>query len=172
MHGMSKQPAVSAGVVVIRDDPKKGPCVLMLKIYNKYDLPKGHLEPEHFTSTIDPILLCAADELFQEADYSLKPVGAPLSEKVAEAALLTMDRTICKILDKKTDAVKKYVHLYVAEAICPDAKIKPNPDNGIREHDAVVWVPFDKVPASPIHPYLMTGVIWAMEVYNRLKARK
>ena len=171
MQGTGKTPAISAGVVVIRDDPKKGPCVLMLKIYSKYDLPKGHLEPEHLTSTIDPILLCAADELFQESDYSLKPVGAPLSETVPEAALLTMERTLCKNVDKKSGVVRKYVHLYAAEAICPDAKIKPNPENGIREHDAVVWVPFDKVPASPIHPYLMTGVIWAMEVYNRLKSR-
>lgn len=172
MQGVSKLPAVSAGVVVIRNDPKKGPCVLMLKIYSKYDLPKGHLEPEHLTSTIDPILLCAADELFQESDYSLKPVGASLSPTVPEAALLTLERTICKNVDKKSGTVRKYVHLYVAETVCPDAKIKPNPENGIREHDAVVWVPFDKVPASPIHPYLMTGVIWAMEVYNRLKLIK
>jgi len=172
MQGTNREPEVSAGVVVIRDDPKRGPCVLMLRIYGKLDLPKGHVEPEHFASEIDPILLCAADELFQEADFSLKPPGSTMSPDVPEAVLISTDRVLCKNIDKKTGAVRKYVHLYAAEAACPDARIKPNPESGIKEHDSVSWVPFDKVPAAKLHPYLLPGVIWAMESYNRKRARR
>jgi 8-oxo-dGTP pyrophosphatase MutT (NUDIX family) len=163
----SETPEVSAGVVVIREDRKRGPCVLALSVFGKLDLPKGHIEPEHFESAqeIDPILLCAADELFQESDYTLVPMGSQLSQDIPIAALITGRRFMCRNINKETGRVKKNVHLYVAHTHCPHAKIKPNPETGIREHDAIVWVPFDKVGASKIHNYLKPGVLWAIDRY-------
>ena len=168
MQGNDRQPEVSAGVVVIRDDPKRGPCVLMLRIGKKFDLPKGHIEPIHFDSAekVDPILLCAADELFQEADYTLLPQGAEMLASETIAVMLSPDRYMCRSIDRATGRVRKNVHLYVAETLCSDAKIKPNPENGIKEHDEVIWVPFSKVPECQLHRYLMPGVMWAMEKYR------
>lgn len=178
MQGDDREPEVSAGVVVIRDDPKRGPCVLMLRIGKKYDLPKGHLETVHFESAqrIDPILLCAADELFQEADYTLLPIGSELLASETVAVMMSPDRYMCKSIDRNTGRTRKNVHLYVAETLCPDAKIKPNPESGVKEHDEVIWVPFSKVPECQLHRYLLPGVMWAMEkyriVYPRVKVKK
>lgn len=166
----NETPETSAGVVVIRVDQKKGPCVLALSIFGRLDMPKGHLEPEHFESAqqLDPILLCAADELFQEADYTLVPAGSPLTRDIPIAALITGRRFMCRNVNRMTGRVKKNVHLYAAHTLCPNAKIKPNPETGIKEHDAIVWVPFDKVATSKIHGYLKPGVIWAIDRYLEL----
>jgi 8-oxo-dGTP pyrophosphatase MutT (NUDIX family) len=164
----SNEPEISAGVIVIREDAKRGPCVLTLSVFGKLDLPKGHLEPEHFTSAqeVDPILLCAADELFQEADYTLVPIGAQLSGDIPVAALITARRFMCRNINRSTGRIRKNVHLYVAHTLCPHAKIKPNPETGIKEHEAVVWVPFDNVSNSKIHEYLKPGVLWAIDRYR------
>ena len=161
----SQHPETSAGVVVMRLDPKKGPCVLTLRIGRRFDLPKGHVEEVH-TRMGDPILSCAADELDQEADITLLPIGAPLDPSTQVAALLSDENFVCSNVSAKTGAVKKNVYLYAAETACPRAQIKPNPENGILEHDEVVWIPFGKVESSAIHPYLKPGVIWAMRVYQ------
>jgi 8-oxo-dGTP pyrophosphatase MutT (NUDIX family) len=163
-----KAPEISAGVVVIRDDPKRGPCVLTLRIGKKLDLPKGHVEQVHFETAlrVDPILLCAADELFQEADYTLLPEGSELLASEPVAVMISPERFMCRNIDKKTGRTRKNVHLYVAETINSRALIKPNPETGIKEHDEVVWVPFSKVSSSDIHPYLMLGVDWAIEKYR------
>lgn len=163
---------VSAGVVVIRDDPKRGPCVLALRVYGKLDLPKGHIEPEHYAvaQDVDPILLCAADELFQEADYTLLPIGSEMLASETVAVMLSPKRFMCRNIDKKTGRVRKNVHLYVAETMCPNARIKPNPESGIKEHDEVVWLPFKSVEGSNLHRYLVPGVMWAIDQYTRLRA--
>ena len=157
-------PEISAGVVVMRQDLKKGPCVLTLRIGKRFDLPKGHIEEEH-TRAGDPILTCAADELDQEADITLLPMGSALDAGTQIAALLSDQSYTCSNISPKTGAVKKNVHLYAAETMCSRAVIKPNPDNGILEHDEVVWIPFGKVESSAIHPYLKPGVLWAMKIY-------
>lgn len=160
-----EKPEISAGVVVMRVDPKKGPCVLTLRIGRRFDLPKGHVEKEHLTSG-DPILACAADELDQEADITLLPIGSSLDQNTQVAALMSDSYYICSNINSKTGAVKKNVYLYAAETQCPRAVIKPNPDNGIMEHDEAVWIPFGKVESSAIHPYLIPGVVWAMSVFK------
>lgn len=160
---------VSAGVVVIRDDPKRGPCILALRVYGKLDLPKGHLEKVHFESAqdVDPILLCAADELFQEADYTLLPMGSELLASETVAVMISPKRFICRNIDRKTGRIRKNVHLYAAETLCPNAKIKPNPESGVKEHDEVVWLPFSKIEESKLHRYLIPGALWAVEQYNK-----
>lgn len=172
--GDDEKPEISAGVVVIRDDPRKGPCVLMLRIGKKLDLPKGHIEQIHFDTAkdVDPILLCAADELFQEADYSLLPMGALMMVSETVAVMISPDRFMCSNVDRRTGRVRKNVHLYVAETLCADAKIKPNPESGIKEHDEVAWVPFSKIPESQLHQYLIPGVLWAVEQYKRHRSIK
>ena len=161
----SQHPETSAGVVVMRLDPKKGPCVLTLRIGRRFDLPKGHVEEVH-TRMGDPSLSCAADALDQEADITLLPIGAPLDPTTQVAALLSDENFVCSNVSAKTGAIKKNVYLYAAETACPRAQIKPNPENGILEHDEVVWIPFGKVESSAIHPYLKPGVLWAMRVYQ------
>jgi len=162
------QPEISAGVVVMRLDPKKGPCVLTLRIGRRFDLPKGHVEEVH-TRMGDPILAGAADELDQEADITLLPIGAPLDPATQVAALLSDVNFVCSNISSKTGAVKKNVYLYAAETQCPRAVIKPNPENGILEHDEVVWIPFGKVENSAIHPYLKPGVLWAMSIFQEAR---
>jgi hypothetical protein len=162
------QPEISAGVVVMRLDPKKGPCVLTLRIGRRFDLPKGHVEEVH-TRMGDPILAGAADELDQEADITLLPIGAPLDPATQVAALLSDVNFVCSNISSKTGAVKKNVYLYAAETQCPRAVIKPNPENGILEHDEVVWIPFGKVENSAIHPYLKPGVLWAMRIFQEAR---
>ena len=173
MQDETYKPEISAGVVVIRDDPRRGSCVLTLRIGKKLDLPKGHIESVHFESSlkVDPILLCAADELFQEADYTLLPPGSEMLLTEPVAVLISTDRFMCRSIDRSTGRVRKNVHLYVAQTLCPDAKIKPNPETGIKEHDEVIWTPFSKIPDCQLHRYLMPGVMWAMEKYRILHPR-
>lgn len=153
-------PEVSAGVVVMRNDPKKGWCVLALRIGSRFDLPKGHIEESHLTSS-NPILTCAADELDQEADIDLLPPGSPLDPSAKIAALISTDYYTCSNLNKSGE-VKKNVHLFAAITECPDATIKMNPESQIYEHDEVVWIPAGKIESSRIHPYLKPGVMWAL----------
>lgn len=168
----SNQPEISAGVVVIRDDRRKGPCVLALRVFGRLDLPKGHVEKEHMESAekVDPILLCAADELFQEADYTLLPMGSRMHPDEPLAVLISPRRFMCRNVDRRTGHVRKNVHLYVAETQSSRAKIKPNPESGIKEHDEIVWVPIDRVGESKIHAYLKPGVLWAIDRYREFHA--
>ena len=162
------QPETSAGVVVMRLDPKKGPCVLALRIGKRFDLPKGHVEEAHARMS-DPILACAADELDQEADITLLPIGSSLNSTTQIAALLTDQNFTCSNISPKTGAIKKNVFLYAAETQCARAHIKPNPDTGILEHDEVIWIPFNMVDNSAIHPYLKPGVLWAMRIFQETR---
>lgn len=170
----SRQPETSAGVVVIRDDKKRGPCILSLRVFGRLDLPKGHLEQVHVEAAehVDPILLCAADELFQEADYTLLPMGSNMHPDEPLAVLISPRRFMCRNIDRKTGQVRKNVHLYVAETQSSRARIKPNPESGIKEHEEVVWVPFDRVSESKIHAYLKPGVMWAIDRYREFHALK
>ena len=86
--------------------------------------------------------------------------------------MISPDRFMCANIDRRTGKTRKNVHLYVAETLCPDAKIKPNPESGIKEHDEVAWIPFKKVAESQLHPYLMPGVTWAIDQYKKHRAIK
>ena len=100
-------------------------------------------------------------------------MGSEMLVSEPVAVMITPKRFMCRNIDRKTGRTRKNVHLYVAETLCSKAKIKPNPENGIREHDEVVWVPFSKVEGSKIHAYLIPGVMWAIDQYSKSRpARK
>lgn len=167
MPDIEKKPELSAGVVVMRHDPLKGPCVLTLRVYGKLDLPKGHAEPEHAT-----ILQTAKDELYQESNFVLMPMGSELMASIPVAALISDDNYKCSNVDIKTGRVKKDVFLYAADTLYSGPiDIRPNKD-GIREHEEAIWLPFDKVESSKLHAYMKPGVLWAMDQYKQHVLRR
>ena len=169
MKGNPREPEISAGVVVMRHDPVRGPLVLTLSVYGKLDLPKGHVEPEHLLLP-DPIYQTAVDELRQESNFILKPAGSELMATSPIAALISYK---CENIDKKTGRIKKYVILYAADTLyAGPIEIVVNPESGIKEHDAAIWLPFDEVATSRIHSYMIPGVLWAMDLYRAMLLRR
>lgn len=167
MQDNEKKPELSAGVVVMRHDPLKGPCVLTLRVYGKLDLPKGHAEPEHAS-----ILQTAKDELYQESNFVLMPIGSELMASIPVAALISDDSFKCINIDGKTGHVRKNVFLYAAETLYSGPiDIRPNKD-GIKEHDEAVWVPFDRIEQSRLHEYMKPGALWAIDLYKRQILRR
>jgi len=157
----------SAGVVVIRHDPIKGACILMLSVYGRFDLPKGHTEPDN-----PSLLATAARELFEEASFELMPVGSDLMASIPVASLISDENYKCSNVDSKTGKVKKDVYLYAAETLyAGPIEIRPNKD-GIKEHDAAIWVPFDSVEKSRLHAYMKPGALWAMDLYSSRVLRR
>lgn len=172
MQDNIKIPEISAGVVVMRHDPVRGPLVLTLSVYGKLDLPKGHVEQEHLLLA-DPIYQTAADELYQESNFVLSPVGSDLMASSPIAALISNEKYECRNFDKKTDRVKKRVFLYAADTLyAGPITIVENPKSGIKEHDAAIWLPFDEVVTSKIHKYMIPGVVWAMDLYRDMLLRR
>ena len=172
MKGNPREPEISAGVVVMRHDPVRGPLVLTLSVYGKLDLPKGHVEPEHLLLP-DPIYQTAVDELRQESNFILKPAGSELMATSPIAALISDEKYKCENIDKKTGRIKKYVILYAADTLyAGPIEIVVNPESGIKEHDAAIWLPFDEVATSRIHSYMIPGVLWAMDLYKAMLLRR
>jgi 8-oxo-dGTP pyrophosphatase MutT (NUDIX family) len=172
MADNSKKPEVSAGVVVMRHDPVRGPLVLTLSVYGNLDLPKGHVEEEHL-GLADPLLQTAIDELEQESNFILKPIGSELMITEPIAALISNEKYECNNIDKKTGRIKKHVFLYAADTLYTGPiTIVENPKSGIKEHDAAVWLPFDRVAESRIHKYMIPGVLWAMGVYENMLLKR
>jgi len=158
MADNSKKPEVSAGVVVMRHDPVRGSLVLTLSVYGNLDLPKGHVEEEHL-GLADPLLQTAIDELEQESNFILKPIGSELMITEPIAALISNEKFECNNIAADT--------LYTGPIT-----IVENPKSGIKEHDAAVWLPFDRVAESRIHKYMIPGVLWAMGVYENMLLRR
>jgi len=172
MADNSKKPEVSAGVVVMRHDPIRGPLVLTLSIYGKLDLPKGHVEEEHL-GLADPLLQTAIDELEQESNFILKPIGSELMITEPIAALISNEKFECNNIDKKTRRIKKHVFLYAADTLyAGPITIVENPKTRIKEHDAAIWLPFDEVAKPGIHEYMKPGVRWAMDLYRDMLKRR
>ena len=162
----------SAGVVILRVVEDLGLCVLLLKTYNKFDLPKGHVEDEDADND-DPdnvdkqILNAAKREAGEECGFQILDSSIDLDPDVPIARLLHGHETAipCYNRDKKTGSIKKVVYLFAAETQCADVVIQRNKETGIYEHQGFKWVPIDDVIGSSLHAYLQPGVLAAAKMF-------
>ena len=152
----------SAGTVIIRDDPSLGLCILMLKTFARYDLPKGHVENKD-ASLFD----AAARETFEECGFTVvQDPDAPLDTRQRVARLIRGGDAIeCFNVNNKTGALKKIVYLFPEETQCAEALILPNKKTQIYEHQSFKWEPVESVSSSGLHPYLQAGVMRAISAY-------
>ena len=160
-------PEVSAGVVILRNDDKKGWCFLALKVYGRFDVCKGHVDIQDAdvdspAGSIGQIMNTAVREAREECGYTLTfDPGTPLSsdERIARMTWGN-EHYVCRNFNKD-GSPKKDVFLFAAETQCANFKIGVN-DKGIREHDDGVWVPIGDIDRVPLHNYLKPGVRWAV----------
>ncbi len=166
-------PEKSAGMVIIRPDENRGPCVLLLKIYSKYDLPKGHIEdsdaPEEAVSPYGQILNAAIRECREECGFqvTLEPdIMLDPSRQIARLIPGQTEPIRCVAYDKHTFLPRKIVYLFAAETLCHKAIIQKNKKSGIYEHQGYRWSTPENVSVSGLHRYLQSGVMKALELYE------
>ena len=152
----------SAGTVIIRDDPSIGLCVLMLKTFARYDLPKGHVEGKD-----QSIFDAAARETYEECGFVVEQdPSTPLDPTIRVARLIRGGDAIeCYNVNNKTGALKKIVYLFPVETACAEALILPNKKTQIYEHQSYKWEPIANISTSGLHPYLQVGVSRAVSAY-------
>ena len=155
----------SAGFVVFRHDDKLGLCFLGLHVWGRYDLPKGHLDIDDFTSD-NPYLARAKKELAQEASITIvhDEPSAPLDPLVPAARMVMTDNFTC-INKNKQGKVKKHVYLYIAETEFEEPVPGVNED-GIQEHDFARWIPVDELDKVQVVQYLIPGIKWAIAQFK------
>jgi len=171
-------PEKSAGIVIIRPDEHRGPCVLILKIFKKYDLPKGHIEDSDAdvvgsSITADQILNAASRECYEECGFEVfHDPDLVLDPSIPVARLIPgQDEPIkCIAYDSRTLMPRKIVYLYAAETLCKKAVIKKNKKSGIYEHHGYRWESIQDIGSSGLHRYLQAGVLQAFEIYQTSKS--
>jgi len=153
----------SAGTIIFRNDSAIGPCVLLLKTYKKFDLPKGHLDGDE--TPVDAAIRESSEECGFDVeigdDVELDP-DFPIARLLRGTS--PTDPIICDNINKKTGQIKKRVYLFPAETEFEDVRIRPNKD-GIYEHHDHFWCPIKDVEMYPLHDYLKQGVVTASELY-------
>lgn len=167
-NNVQSAPEVSAGVVILRNDDKKGWCFLALKVYGRFDICKGHVDMQDAdvdnpAGSIGQIMNTAVREAREECGYTLTFDASARLSDVSRIARLSWgnDYFVCRNFTR-TGEPKKDVFLFAAETRCADYQIGVN-DKGIREHDDGVWVPIGDIDRVPLHNYLKPGVRWAVE---------
>jgi len=125
----------SAGIVVIKrcNDEWR---FLGLKLYGKYDLPKGHIQ-----STDKNELSAAMREVEEETG---------ITDLNFNWGLISI--------------TVKHVTLFMAQTD-EDCIIKRNPDTNIYEHHGHKWVTYDEMLAN-VSRYLVPAVKWAKDVLD------
>ena len=126
-----------AGIVVVKkiDEEYK---VLGLRLYGKYDIPKGGIEDEEEALT------------------------AALRETEEESSITELN------FNWGTEPIvisgKATITVYIAETT-QDPAIKKNPHTGIFEHHAASWVDWDFMEER-VYGYLKPAISWAKDVIN------
>ncbi len=126
-----------AGVVVVKkiDEEWK---VLGLRLYGKYDIPKGEIEDEEDTFT------------------------TAIRETEEEACITDLNfrwGTEPTVISGKAN-----ITVYLAETT-QDPAIKKNPHTGIFEHHAAAWVDWDFMEER-VYGYLKPAISWARNIVN------
>ena len=126
-----------AGVVVVKrvDEEWK---VLGLRLYGKYDIPKGGIED--------------GEDAF----------SAALRETVEESNITDLNFRWGK--DPKIISGRANITVYIAET-SQDPEIKKNPHTGIFEHHSASWVDWDFMEER-VYSYLKPAISWARRVVN------
>ena len=134
---MSDKLPDGAGIVVVKkfDDKYK---VLGLRLYGKYDIPKGGIEEG------EEALIAAVRETEEESCISELSFSWGLEPLVIEG--------------------KAKITVYIAETL-QEPVIKKNPHTGIYEHHAAAWVEWDFME-NRVYNYLKPAIIWAKGVVN------
>lgn len=161
----SDAPEVSAGVVILREDKKKGWVFLALEVYGRLDLPKGHVDDKDANgaqTSIEQIMNGARREALQESGYILSFDSDTDLNPNLRIARMTWgrDHTVCKSYDKSGN-LKKDVYIFAAETACPHYMIGVN-EKGFKEHDRGYWIPISEIENCALHKYLKPGVTWAV----------
>jgi len=160
----------SAGCIIFREDPdpERGTCVLILRTYSKFDLPKGHIEKKDKNP-----FSTAVRETFEECGFTI--LDDPEADITPHAPVARIIRggnnpIECMNVNSKTGAIKKVVYLYPVETLCPQATLLPNAKTGVLEHQSYKWEPVSSIDNSDLHKYLIRGVMEAYTVYRAHKA--
>lgn len=160
---LAAQTERSAGTIIFRNDLLLGPCVLVLKTYNHFDLPKGHVEKKDSS-----LFSAAARETVEECGFTISSDPAsPIDPRTPSARVLygVEEPITCYNVNAKTGEVKKVVYLFPVETACKKVVILPNAKSGVLEHQGHKWVPVDEIAVSGLHKYLQDGVIAAVQTY-------
>jgi 8-oxo-dGTP pyrophosphatase MutT (NUDIX family) len=160
----------SAGCIIFREDPDPnvGTCVLILRTYAKFDLPKGHIEKKDKTP-----FNTAVRETFEECGFTvIDDPDIELDPKAPVARILRGGSKAieCMNINSKTGVIKKVVYLYPAETLCSTVSLLPNSKTGVLEHQGHRWEPVSSISTSGLHRYLINGVIEAHTIYRAHKA--
>jgi len=141
-----KKIARSAGFIIVRP-AGDGYRVLGLKVWGKFDIPKGKLDDN-------------------ESDFE-----AAIRECEEEASI-SVTSTDMKWGHDSFTAMRphKHVVIYLAETD-QEPKIKPNPETGIYEHDSCEWLTWNQM-LSGSYPYLKSAIEWARDKVDPKHSRK
>jgi 8-oxo-dGTP pyrophosphatase MutT (NUDIX family) len=127
---------LSAGVVVVRQSPE-GWRVLMLRVYNYWDCPKGLVEPDE-----DP-LATARREVLEETGI------ADLDFAWGE-----------QFIETPPYSKGKVARYYLASTVTERTLLGINPELGRAEHHEARWLSFDEAIALSV-PRLQRVLAWA-----------
>tara|TARA_Y100000310_G_scaffold331477_1_gene405134 strand:+ start:441 stop:914 length:474 start_codon:yes stop_codon:yes gene_type:complete len=133
---------ISAGFVVVRYF-NGVPKVLCLRVYSKYDLPKGRVENR------ESILGTAIRETYEESGIVIDP-DTDMSFGLSSVKVISSSG--------------KIVYLFLA-VTDQDPEIRKSP-SGRYEHHGYKWMDFLDA-AESIHKYLRPAIVWAHNQVQR-----
>ncbi len=125
----------SCGVLVYRDEPKRS--FLLLKHAERWDLPKGHIDPDE--TDVD----CALRELKEETGIDPESVVVEKDFRFVHHYSITRDR------NKEGERLKELV-IYLVR-LTREVKIHVTEHDGYRWFD---WTPPHKIQRKTIDPLL------------------
>ena len=111
--------------------------VLGMSAYGKFDFPRGTVDPG------EDLFTAARREVTEEAGI-----------KKLE---MNWGQDSITVSNKKKD-----ITLWLGETT-DEPVIRPNPENGILEHDFYKWISFDEVENVGFHPFFYSALKWAKE---------
>jgi bis(5'-nucleosidyl)-tetraphosphatase len=144
IHAMTKpdttgtrQPLLSAGVVVVRFDGEWR--VLLLRAYNYWDCPKGLVEPGE-----DPMIAARREVLEETGIAQIEFRWGP------------------EFIETPPYSKNKVARYYLAVTHAEDVKLAVNPDLGRAEHHQARWFGFEEATTLVV-PRLHRVLDWARE---------
>lgn len=147
MNKISKRFEISCGIVVVRME-NNNPLFLLLKAYDKWDLPKGHLK--------------SGEDLLEAA----------LRETDEETGIEEGDLSFTwGQVSKNTDVYKKgtkFVCFFIAETNKKDVVFGFNEELGRTEHDDYRWATLDEAK-SMLNDRLEKIIDWANYIIGNKK---
>jgi len=143
-------PVRGAGIIILKEVDRGKYQALGMKLYGKYDLPKGKLEPGE-----NP-LQGALREAEEEAGIS--DLKFTWGHDSFETSYVLSGKA--KSLDPEmTPGRRKIVTVFLAETK-QNPRIRKNPETGIYEHHAAVWMPLRDLERK-LYRYLRPSIKWA-----------